>query len=317
MIPQTEIQTEVFLECNMRTGRIQYNLFGIKAFPMSKKFACAESFDELNQKQLQWWATNVWPNLSKMISVKEDEDGNQIQLINDPVEFFTLNMAICKIISNIPSWLYLMLDDEALRNMVYTWKLPQFMYTTTYAPNKNPIVKIGKLYGPKSTDDLIGWEFTFTDAMYLKYRQTKDLKFLDKFVSQIYRPRKVVMQGLPDAPYFDLDERQYYHHQTDIYRIADIAAAPIDVKMLVLYWYEYWRGNLPKQFPFLFTKKNDSSAEAAGSWLPTFLHASNGIHNFEAIKKTKVMLLLTELNRLMKQQKDMEKRMDEFKNRHN
>jgi len=71
-------------------------------------------------------------------------------IIKDQERYMSWSLKMCAKLTNIPLWLFLTLDNEALRNMHFTWKLSHFLMHTEYAPQNNPVLTFGsgrkKLY---------------------------------------------------------------------------------------------------------------------------------------------------------------------------
>lgn len=282
----------------MIKGKVRFYLFGLRWLPIRLRFSCPESFEEMSLDQLSFWAENVW---SKLDNFFEKPLADSPLAIKDESKFVLWNLLIVQNLTRIPAWLFRTLDVESQRNIVFNWKLGHFMFEQTYEPENNPVVQFTDLYGPTSADVFVPWEFSFADINYLQYKKTQESRYLFRFLAHLYRKSKHLYN-----PEIHEDIREKFNHHSHNYRLETVKAMPRGHQLLVLYWYESWRRSLPRDFKHLFNTKSDSKAATAGSWLPVFQSASGGIHNFETIKYMNCLLLFSEINRIIKEQKELE-----------
>lgn len=286
----------------MIKGRVIFNLFGFSWCKIPWKVQIPENFDELSTKQLHFWVEKILPNVSDWFEIEDDK----VSIKN--IDSFTASqLEACRVILGVPLWLFNSLSTETLRNLIYEWKITDFLISTSYAPKENPVKQIGGYFGPTKTDHFIPWEFSFADAFYLRYKSSKEDADLDLFIAQFYRPYKQ-----PDMSHekFTTDLRESYNHESDFMRLPKISKASKAKKLLFLYWYEQWRNSLPKMFKYLFKTENSKKAAKQQSWLPVFTSASNGIQNLETIKYMNLMVLFFELNQVMKRQEEHKKELE-------
>lgn len=277
----------------MQRGRLIIYLFGIKWLPINWKLAIPEKMSELSGSQLLWWVEHVYLRIPELFS--KTEDGLKVK---DSEGWNALKLEMCKVLTDVPFWLFKSIDAESIRNLLYTWDISQFMYNEKYEPTENPVLKLGGYYGPVKAEYFTPWEFAFTDAFYLRYKQSKSIADLNLMLAQIYRP-----SGDQDSKYTQ-EVREAYDNEGDLTRLQRIGRAPLNKKLLALWWYEQWRGNLKKSYPHLFGSGNSEKSADSGSWLPVFMSAGNGIENFDKIKGMQLSILFAELNRIIKQRKD-------------
>lgn len=288
----------------MQTGKIRFPLFGLKFLPWAVKIKCPQSFAEMTISQLAWWAENVW---SKMDQYFQKPLKDAEVYVKDENQFILWNLQMVQKLTGVPTWLFRQLDIESRRNIVFNYKLSNFLYSDVYAPEINPISRIGKLHGPSSVDVLVPWEFSFVDVNYLRYKKTKEDKYLVQMLAHLYRKKNQNFN-----PDLDEDKREkFIHHNYSKRKEYIEKRSTTGERLLVLYWYESWRNTLPKSFKYIFNSPSDKKVEAAGSWLPVFQSASGGIHNFETIKYMNLLLLLSEINRQMKLQKELESKINQ------
>lgn len=284
----------------MQSGKVTINLFGIKWLKWSVKFTCPESFDECTTSQLSWWAENVW---SKLDYYFEKPLKDSPLAVKDENRYVIWQLKIVQQFTGISSWLFSNLDFESQRNIIFNWKLCSFALSEQYEPEYNPITQIGKLFGPTSADVFVPWEFSFIDINYLRYKESRNTKHLYRFLAHMYRNAKQSY-----TPEIDSDIREKFTEHSYTLRLDEVSKMPKGHQLLILYWYETWRLSLPKIYKHLFSTKTDKNVKSSGSWLPVFQSASNGIHNFDKIQYMNCMLLFSEIDRLILQNKELEKK---------
>lgn len=289
----------------MVRGTFTYHLFGIKWIPMKRKFFCAESFDEMTPLQLEWWCEYIWDKSAYYFSKPVKELPG---IINDEERFVNLSIHAIAQISNIPKWLFFTLDNESLRNIIYNYKLHNFLFKDAYTPEINPVPKIDKFYGPINAEVLVPFEFALVDNKYMKYKETQDIKFLNVLLAHLYRPADKDYDPEKSA-----DIRMEFKDHSWVRRIDAISGAPHGRKLLVLYWYENWRNNLLKFFPHLFTKENQQKAKGDKGWMPVFQSAANGAQNLPGILHMNLLLLMSDINRIIGEQKELKKKLEKDK----
>lgn len=289
----------------MIKGKLKFNLFGLSWLPWAIKLKVPESYDELSHKQLLWWVEHIHNNLADWFDIVDDK-----LEFKDIESFSVIQIESCRMLLGVPLWLWKTLSVETLRDLIHTWNIQSFLFNSIYKPKTNPVPSIAGFLGPTKVDHFVPWEFSFADAFYLRYKTSKSISDLNYFIAQFYRPE---VPRKDTHSEFTTDLRDKYNHESDILRIKAIGRAELGPKLLFLYWYEQFRNTLPKSFPYLFTKSNQKNAASSQSWLPVFSSASNGIHNLEKIKYMNLLILFAELNRLMKQQHDQEKKLSSRK----
>lgn len=289
---------EVFTDFNMRKGQIQYRF--VKLFNRTFDFNLPENFQELNQLQLEVWAEIIWHK--KLDWFKTDKDG-KIR-IEDEHEYVAHHIEFARILLMCPPHIWAYVGYEDIRNMLFTWKITAPFFEGVPELKQNPCGCFGQFIGPADLDIMNAWEFSHVDSQYLRYKQTTEDEDLNRFISYLYREADPDFD--PMSPDSSGDPRERFNENTEPLRRPFFSEIPKRKKLLVLFWYESWRMEMPKYFKHIFSKPNQNAARSKPEgWLKIFLAAGDGAKHFHSIKNTNINILLSDIDRVMKNAKDL------------
>lgn len=201
-----------------------------------KVYTAPASFNELTAKQLLQWCACIANGLTGLAASKR----------------------IGYYFSGVPAWTYFSLP-AATRYQI--GDLFDFLFgknTLTVMKINSFRVGLGKYYGPGDRmKNVIAEEFIMADAHFVQYEKTKDIKYLDMLLANIYRERK------KDKAYTG-DDRCAYNSFEVLAREKKIRRLSLKMKHALLLQYQGVRNLLPAKFPNVFNAKNRVSGKNFG-----------------------------------------------------
>ena len=147
----------------------------------------------------------------------------------------------------------------------------------TLTRNLIPVIKrrLSKFYGPG--DGLLNCtfgEFTQAHTRFEQYVETQSLSALDELVAILYRPRKfgwVIRKHFMDC----LDQRIRFKERTFKRRIRKMGKVDKLIKYSVFLFFSGCLNSLPKQFPNVYRKKEDSVSSSMNGWISLIISLAN------------------------------------------
>ena len=147
----------------------------------------------------------------------------------------------------------------------------------TLTRNLIPVIRSGlfKYLGP--SDGLLYCtfgEFTQAHTRFEQYVETKSSSALDELVAILYRPKKfgwVIRRYFTDSP----DPRLRFKERSFKRRIRKIRKVDPLIKYSVFLFFSGCLNSLPKQFPNVYRKKEDT-ASSAGGWISLIISLADG-----------------------------------------
>jgi hypothetical protein len=125
--------------------------------------------------------------------------------------------------------------------------------------------------------NLLFGEFMFADTFFVLYCLHGQAKFLDQFLTVLYRPARP--DADPDAPDWTGDVRLPFNEHQLERRATRVARVPQAQKLAVLTWYRGCRAQLADEFPDVFAAAEDdaqSQAKQAPDWARVLRKLSGG-----------------------------------------
>jgi hypothetical protein len=310
----------------MKTGTAYYNLFGIGIFRLKKRFSVPESFAEMSRKQLLWYAENVYmkyPELFRTVTrpaLREPQvpaspspssasgGGPYEETVTLPIDeknLVALMILALKELSNLPGWIYWMLQADQLHDLIFQQQLMNFLFTP-YFSEDNPMETLtlrvpqgAGLKGPEGIDAITTEQFAFADACFMNWHKEQHKpnseKDLDSFIYHLYCPDH---------------NTSVVHHAT----LTQVQKVPAAAKVLVMLWYMGHRVTYPRLYRHLFSKQNERAASGHGSWITIILSAGGGIAHYNKVKVESHTLFLMDCDRLLKAQKELKEEMEKRRN---
>ena len=105
--------------------------------------------------------------------------------------------------------------------------------------------------------NLLFGEFIFADTFFVLFCLHGQAKFLDQFLTVLYRPARAGAD--PDAPDWTGDVRQPFNEHQLERRTPRVARVPHAHKLAVLTWYRGCRAQLADEFPDVFAAAEDEA----------------------------------------------------------
>ena len=147
----------------------------------------------------------------------------------------------------------------------------------TLTRNVIPVIRLGlsRFYGP--SDGLLYCtfgEFTQAHTRFEQYVETKSSFALDELVTILYRPKKFcwfIRKRFTDSP----DPRVRFKERSFKRRIRKIAKVDPVIKYGVFLFFSGCLNSLPKQFPNVYRKKEDTVSSVSG-WISLIISLADG-----------------------------------------
>ena len=179
-------------------------------------------------------------------------------------EFLSIKMKVFKQINSEDAWCLCKTLDFILAEVTLTRNL---------IPVIRPV--FSKLYGP--SDGLLYCtfgEFTQAYTRFEQYVETKSSSALDELFAILYRPKKFgwfIRRYFTDSP----DPRVRFKERSFKRRIRKIRRVDPLIKYSVFLFFSGCLNSLPKQFPNVYRKKEDT-ASSAGGWISLIISLADG-----------------------------------------
>jgi hypothetical protein len=147
--------------------------------------------------------------------------------------------------------------------------------------------------------NITGGEFHFTDQYFFEFKGGNYYAGLS-LIATIYRPQGKGDAHNPKSRLYCGDLREPFNRYSLESQVAKFEGlAPEKVKAIAL-WYESCRSTIVANHPRVFKKASKSEAQGTGNgWLSVFRSLGGNYLSIDAVAKTRLSLLLWELNNLI------------------
>ena len=173
-------------------------------------------------------------------------------------------------------------------------------------------------YGPG--DMLAGLTFTEwidAEAALYVYRKNQADKFLNRLVAILYRPGRLLGASATG------DRRQAYHQHEVEQRTLQAEQLPVDTRHAILLYYEGCRRQLIARHPEVFQVAEEAEQPAtpkasenpAPAYLRILRELAQGAEKYEVIGQQPIGNIMYELTERIKQAAELEKRLEEIRNK--
>lgn len=257
---------------------IEINIYQ-KGKKVSKTFSGPSSWDEITTKQL----LEICKTVNKNQTAIHAEILIALKLFGIPRNMFNLigsenRYAILTLIKFIEE------DRVFDKNL-----LPSFWH------------RCRKFYGPNDEyDNIQGIEFAYAEDLYIKYKSTKEVEYLNELTALLYRPRR----------YFDIkdDIRQDFYTISAGKRAKLFKSLPFEYKFAVYLNYEGWRNWLINRYDVIFPvpkdldqnedEENESKPYDTSLWTTSYrMIAESGVFgDYDKVCRQSILVLFTQLS---------------------
>jgi hypothetical protein len=249
------------------------------------------------------YAAIVYPYRKKMFRIENDTD----IVVNDGWEdvYQRVSLGMLYALLNIPHEQFILLSDEFIHDLLYGMRVLNFIFME-YDLEPNLIASVDtngkKYYGPSSFELLTWDEFSFADTHFIDFVKTANEDSLNLFFAALYRLAKNKYN--PADPNTDGDIREPFNMHTIEYRLSDIKSVSQAEKIAALIWYECQREVMINDNDIVFT-----GAETTEQMPPaeTVLHIAGGLANFNLVRTSPALLVVSDLKRIILESKKMKK----------
>jgi len=165
-----------------------------------------------------------------------------------------------------------------------------------------------KLFAPKKVISQTGiWEFALAEKAFFDFAETNKEEYLDTLIAILFR-RKVAFYFFKKfSSQYNGDRRVRFNEHTFLKSASRIKKLPFLTKWLIFRWFGSQREIVIKAFPYVFSKKEDSSGDESATWSDTII-ALAGVGNEEKTSFIKLDLILTRINNENKAAKELERK---------
>lgn len=138
------------------------------------------------------------------------------------------------------------------------------------------LTRYRSLFGPNTSMSCVSWqEFTIADTFYLRYRQTREQKYLHLLCATLYRPAGKKAHHKPGHPDYAGDRRREFNSNIPDRHIEKISQWPQHWHEAVLINYEGIRRQIEQEFPYVFSEDNDQQViQGPKGWDPVTIKLS-------------------------------------------
>jgi hypothetical protein len=257
-----------------------------------------ENWNELTRVQLVDYCRYIFPYRKLVFSV--DDDNNIV--INKGYEETANHMYAGMLFSLLDMQPndFVKLEASFIHDLIFNQKLLNFL-VLEYDLESNLIdmVRVNNVcyYGPSSFSQLTWDEFVIADRAYLDFIKTGDTDYLDNFFATIYR--KLDKNWNPEDPDTTGDKREKFNMFTIQIRKPFVAQIPLPEKLAALVFYECERDLMIANNSTVFTAGSGDPVPPAD----TVLSIAGGLANFNIVRESKAIVVISEIKRLIKQNK--------------
>lgn len=207
------------------------------------RFLFGENRSIINRKALDKWEELSKTELKKLVEIfflqKMTEDERKLRA--------------CMILYKLKRFHLFLFEPEQMHHLVQKC---EWLFQKPLDVQLLP--KIGKLYGPgNKLSGYSGYEFIFADTYFMRYAETQDIKFLDKLISILYRPKRKRI-----AEDFNGDLRKEFNPYQAKQQENKIAKLPEWMKYAVFLYYKGCREEWEQLHNNLFNQQSPSNSKA-------------------------------------------------------
>jgi hypothetical protein len=259
-----------------------------------KKHLIPNAWNELSALQLKAFINLILVRFDQVFEI----EGKSIFVRNEQKWNIT-RLSLLYYLLDLPKKVFRQLDEYQLDDLINGFNLLKFLFEECkLTKNHVPFIcsYFQKLYSPGDDFSKIeGEEFSYADSQFIRYKQTKNVAFLDRLIAILYR-KKDKNYNPEDSGSSD-DLRESFNPKSIESRIKIVRKIPLHKKLAILLWYEGSRNLLPVRYPNIFTDEKQSDANNFG-WVGVLLASSGGkFGSYNETKRTRLLLLLAESER--------------------
>jgi hypothetical protein len=178
--------------------------------------------------------------------------------------------------------------------------------------------KLKNLCGPSTFSKLEIWEFHLAELAWDDFFQTGNFKSLDRLVAILYRPKIYFHYFRKNKTSYKGDPRQEFNDQLIDDRMKSVATIPVELKLIVAWWFEGSLKQMSDTFPKLYNKKKsiDDESGEKGSWSDTILLIARNEHKeADQVAKRNLYQFMRERELQIIEREVQEKEMERMRNK--
>jgi hypothetical protein len=259
---------------------------------LNKKFALPGSYNELTRRQL----LNIvgflyvdWPDWKKKQHILFELLGkNQAAYLVRNLEYKE------KLIDLFPLTDFIFSESKLTKNLIPSFTLPSGK----------------KYYGPQDYLRNISFiEFIRCEEAFGKFKKTGDVKFLDRMVAVLYRPKKEEYDPEKDKTG---DIREEYNDYILDRRAAIAGQVHLHVRLAVLHFYHGCRNFIVnhKNHRNVFVKDEEKKSSGDSFWDPILIRIAGDVTKIDQVANLRAWTVLRDLDVKIADSKEMQKAID-------